>query len=97
MMEYRPSLPRKVAGWSLLGLGVLGAVLPVLQGALFFALGLFVLRHQYLWAHRGLAWAERRWPHAVARVEGMEARLIASARSRWQRVGAWPRRRFRRG
>jgi hypothetical protein len=93
MMEFRPSLPRKVAGWSFLALGVLGSVLPILQGALFFALGLFVLRHQYLWAHRGLAWAARRWPHAVDKVEGMEARLIAWARHRWARL----RRLLRRG
>ena len=87
MMEFRPSLPRKLAGWSLLFLGVLGSVLPVLQGALFFALGLFVLRHQYLWAHRGLGWAGDRWPNAVAKVEGMEARLIGWTRrkaARWR-------------
>ena len=87
MMEFRPSLPRKVFGFSLLFLGVLGAVLPILQGALFFALGLFVLRHQYLWAHRGLGWAGDRWPNAVAKVEGMEARLIGWGRrkaARWR-------------
>ncbi|SFK27780.1 PGPGW domain-containing protein [Falsiroseomonas stagni] len=77
MMEFRPSLSRKIAGWSLLVLGVIGFVLPVLQGALFTALGLFVLRHQYLWAHRGLGWAGDRWPNAVAKVEEMETRLIA--------------------
>lgn len=77
MMEFRPSLKRKVAGWSLLGLGVVGTVLPFLQGFLFLALGLFVLRHQYIWAHRGTGWIEARWPDVVARAEGMEARLIA--------------------
>ena len=86
MMEFRPSLPRKIAGWSLLALGVIGSVLPILQGALFFALGLFVLRHQYLWAHRGLAWAAQRWPNAVDKVEGMEARMIAWGRRRWDGV-----------
>lgn len=77
MMEFRPSLSRKIAGWSLLVLGVLGFVLPILQGALFTALGLFVLRHQYVWAHRGLGWAGDRWPNAVAKCEEMETRLIA--------------------
>jgi len=90
-MEYRPSLSRKVAGWSLLVLGVLGLVLPILQGGLFLALGLFVMRHQYLWAHRGMGWAERRWPNAVAKVEGLEARLIARMR------GLATRLRLRRG
>lgn len=83
MMEYRPSLGRKVFGWSLLGLGVLGSVLPILQGALFIALGLFVLRHQYRWAHRGMAWAQARWPRQVEAVESLEARLVHHAR-RWR-------------
>lgn len=80
MIEYRPSLPRKIAGWSLLGLGVVGFVLPVLQGTLFFALGLFVMRHQYTWAHRGMVWMHRRWPTAAKGVEAAETRLIARAR-----------------
>lgn len=77
MMEYRPSRKRKIAGWTLLSLGVIGFVMPVLQGALFTALGLFVLRHQYLWAHRGTDWASRRWPQTVGKVEELEARIIA--------------------
>ena len=80
MMEFRPSLKRKAAGWSLLGLGALGLVLPFLQGFLFLALGLFILRHQYLWAHRGMGWFSERWPDAELKVEAMEARLILRAR-----------------
>lgn len=80
MMEFRPSLTRKIVGWTFLFLGVLGLILPFLQGFLFIALGLFILRHQYLWAHRGMSWIERRWPGAVAKVEGMEGRFIGRAR-----------------
>jgi hypothetical protein len=94
MMEFRPSVRRKAAGISLLGLGVIGMVLPFLQGFLFLALGLFVLRHQYLWAHRGMGWIAGRWPGAVGQVETMEARLVA----RWQlgtaRLGQRVRRLF---
>jgi hypothetical protein len=86
MMEFRPSVRRKAAGVSLLGLGVLGLVLPFLQGFLFLALGMFILRHQYLWAHRGVGWIESRWPETVARVEGLETRLIAGVRERLQRL-----------
>ncbi len=75
---------RLIAGHGLLVLGVLGLVLPILQGGLFLALGMFVLRDHYAWSRRGLAWAEARWPNAVARVEGMEAGLI----QRWQRFTA---------
>jgi hypothetical protein len=80
-MEYHPSWRRKLAGFSLLALGLAGTVLPVLQGFLFLALGLFVLRHQYPWAHRGMLWAEHRWPGAVGRAERMEARLIERLRA----------------
>ena len=80
MMEFRPSLKRKAAGWTLLGLGAAGLVLPFLQGFLFLALGVFVLRHQYLWAHRGMGWIGTRWPGAVTRVEGMEQRLVLRCR-----------------
>ncbi len=80
MMEFRPSVRRKLAGWSLLALGLLGLVLPFLQGFLFLALGIFVLRHQYLWAHRAVGHIESRWPRALGRAESMEARLIARAR-----------------
>lgn len=83
-MEFRPSVRRKAAGWSLLGLGTLGLVLPFLQGFLFLALGVFVLRHQYLWAHRGMGWIESRWPDAVGKVEQMERRLVARTSEVWR-------------
>ena len=88
MEGVRPSLARKVSGFCLLVLGVLGLVLPILQGGLFLALGLFVLRDQYAWARRGMEWARRRWPGGMDKVESLEARLIA-----WgQRQGAKLRR-----
>ena len=75
-MEYRPSLKRKALGFSLLFLGVLGTVLPILQGFLFLALGLFVLRDQYAWAHSGMEKLRSRWPNQVAGVESLEGRVI---------------------
>ncbi len=85
-MQGRPSLTRKVSGFGLLGLGVLGLVLPFLQGFLFLALGLFVMRHQYLWAHRGMGWVQGRWPGMVGKVEVMEARLVGRARGTLARL-----------
>jgi len=76
MMEYRPSLPRKLAGFALMTLSLLGAILPILPGFIFFALGLFVLRHQYMWAHRGMGWANGRWPETTAKLEAMEGRVL---------------------
>jgi hypothetical protein len=88
MMEFRPSIRRKAAGWSLMGLGMLGLVLPFLQGFLFLALGLFVLRHQYVWAHRGMGWFGERWPDAVTKVEAMEGRIVVRARGAVGRLRA---------
>ena len=85
-MEYRPSLKRKVAGFALLFLGALGTVLPILQGALFIALGLFVLRDQYAWAHRGMDWLRRRWPRQVEGVEALEGRMIGWFRRQGERL-----------
>jgi len=86
-MEYRPSLKRKAAGFSLLFLGAIGTVLPILQGVLFIALGLFVLRDQYAWAHRSMEWLRRRWPRQVVGVEALEGRMIGWFRRQGERLG----------
>ena len=93
MMEYRPSLRRKLAGSSLMMFSLLGAILPILTGFVFFALGLFVLRHQYMWAHRGMAWASGRWPETTTKMEAMEQRMVVCAQS----IGAKLTGPFRRG
>ena len=85
-MPGGPSLTRKLAGFGLLGLGVLGLVLPILQGILFLALGLFVLRDQYDWARNGMAKLHARWPRQVEGVEAMEGRLVAWSRRQADRV-----------
>jgi predicted PurR-regulated permease PerM len=85
-MEHRPSLKRKVAGFSLLFLGAIGTVLPILQGFLFIALGLFLLRDQYAWAHNGMEWLRRRWPRQVEGVEAMEGRMLAWFRRQGDRL-----------
>ncbi len=43
-------------GWAFILLGIAGAVLPVLQGFLFFVVGLLFLSKEYHWAHRLLEW-----------------------------------------
>ena len=89
MVILRPSLSRKVSGWSLLVLGVLGLVLPFLQGFLFLALGVFVLRDQHIWAARRWSWVQGRWPQHVAKIEEMEASLgrrMAGATERMRRL-----------
>lgn len=77
---------RKVLGFSLLVLGVLGLILPFLQGLLFLALGLFVLRDQYPWARRWMGKLEARFPRQMAQVEAMEARLIGWTRRQGEKL-----------
>ena len=91
MMEYRPSLKRKVAGFSLLFLGAArhGAADPPGRPCSSRS-GLFVLRHQYAWAHHSMEWLRRRWPRQVDGVEATEARLIAWFRRQGAKLG-WVR------
>ena len=89
MIILRPSLSRKATGWSLLFLGVLGLVLPFLQGFLFLVLGVFVLRDQQIWAAQRWGWVAGRWPQHVAKVEAMDASLgrrMAGAADRIRRL-----------
>lgn len=85
-MQYRPSWQRKLAGFALLILGLLGMVLPILQGLFLLALGLFVLRDQYSWAQRGMERLRQRWPRQVEGVEALEARLIDMSKRQAERL-----------
>jgi hypothetical protein len=80
MVILRPSLPRKIMGWAMLALGVLGLVLPFLQGFLFLAYGVFTLRDQHSWAARRWAWVAGRWPEMVGKLEAMELRMLMRMR-----------------
>ncbi len=92
-MEFRPSLKRKALGIALLFLGVIGLVLPFLQGFLFLALGTFVLRDQYAWAHRGMEWIRGKWPNVVPAIEAREAKAIAWGDRQGAKLrGLFPRR-----
>ena len=76
-VTLNPRPGRKALGWTFMVLGVLGCILPFLQGFLFLALGLFVLRDQYLWAANRWAWVQGRWPGAVTKIEAMEQSVSA--------------------
>ncbi len=49
-------------GYGFIGLGVLGLFLPILQGALFLAIGLIILSRHARWAERLLARVKTRYP-----------------------------------
>lgn len=88
MAPFVPSWKRKLLGGVLILLGIAGLVLPILQGSLFLLLAVFVLRDQYGWSRRCLAWADRRFPGKLPLVERLETRLL----DRCQRCGQWCRR-----
>ncbi|MBS1902468.1 MAG: PGPGW domain-containing protein [Bacteroidetes bacterium] len=67
-------------GWSFILLGIAGSVLPVLQGFLFFVVGLLFLSREYHWAHRLLEWLKqwtaKRLPRAYKVFDAAEQFLI---------------------
>ncbi|MBC7433550.1 MAG: hypothetical protein H7345_15935 [Rubritepida sp.] len=86
MVDLRPSLKRKLAGWSLVSFGVVGIILPFLHGMIFLLLGVFIMREQYVWAHNALGPLQRRFPGMMARMDGMESRLIGWTRRQLARL-----------
>jgi uncharacterized membrane protein YbaN (DUF454 family) len=63
-----------VLGYGFLVLGVLGLVLPFLQGFLFIFIGLILLSKHAAWANRALEYVRRRWPamgRMIDKAEGM--------------------------
>jgi hypothetical protein len=76
MVVLRPSLSRKVLGLGSIALGPIGLILPIMPGFLFVALGVFILREQYVWAHRGVDMIRRRWPQAIPAIEEREQRAL---------------------
>ncbi|MBL6934778.1 MAG: hypothetical protein ISR48_05140 [Alphaproteobacteria bacterium] len=69
MRKHLRRLLLRILGYALLALGVAGLFLPILQGVLFFLLGLFVLAVEEPWAGRLLERLERHHPklgHKIA-------------------------------
>lgn len=69
-------------GYSFLGLGVLGLVLPFLQGVLFIMIGLIILSRHAPWAHRALDRIRTRFPQAAGMIDKAEG-----VAERWVEAG----------
>jgi len=85
----RPSWTRKLAGSLLLGLGLLWLLQPILQALLFFALGFFVLRHEFDWSRAATEQLRARVPGPLAALESVEAQCIGWTRRQAERLRHW--------
>lgn len=63
-MAQAARLVRIILGFGLIGLGIVGLFLPVLQGIAFIVAGLLLLAREYHWARRLLDWVRRKWGEA---------------------------------
>ena len=72
----RPSrrLLKIILGWFFLVLGVVGLVLPILQGFLFIAIGLIILAQEQPWAHRLMVKLRHRYPHMAEKFDHAHAK-----------------------
>ena len=71
-----------IVGWALVVLGVLGLALPILQGLLFLAVGLYILSFEQPWVRRQRERLEQRFPRLAEHVHNAEHR----ARGLYRRV-----------
>lgn len=62
-------------GWTLIPLGILGLVLPILQGTLFLVLGLYLISRHSNWAHRLLMRFRNSHLRAASLVDRLEGAL----------------------
>jgi hypothetical protein len=76
MVVLRPSVTRKLLGFVMILVGVAGLILPIIPGLIFIGVALWVLRDQYVWAARGVARIEARWPQAIPAIEAKEQAVL---------------------
>ena len=51
-----------IVGWCFILLGIVGLILPILQGVLILLVGLIILSSEYVWAHHLLSKLRQRFP-----------------------------------
>jgi len=74
-------------GWMFILLGVIGLFLPILQGFLFFGIGLILLSRESEWVRGRIGWARRRWPRFGRMWDGTEQQAGRLARRIFRRDG----------
>ena len=74
-------------GYVFLALGIVGLVLPILQGVLFTAVGLIILSREAPWARRLLDRLRRRHPRLECVIDRTEAWMTRQGRRLRVRIG----------
>jgi uncharacterized membrane protein YbaN (DUF454 family) len=78
-----------VLGYFFLILGVIGLVLPFLQGVPFIVIGLLLLSREAAWARRALDWLKRRHPRLESMITRSDAWITRQMRQARVRIGRW--------
>ncbi len=76
-----------VLGYAFLAFGVVGLVLPILQGVLFIVIGLLLLSREAPWARRALDRLRSRYPRLGGVIDRSDAWITRRARLARVRVG----------
>jgi uncharacterized membrane protein YbaN (DUF454 family) len=76
-------------GYSLLAIGIVGVILPILHGMLFVVMGLAVLSRHAPWARRVLERLKRQHPRVRAVIDRGERLTQRWLRIATVRVGRW--------
>jgi uncharacterized protein len=80
MFAMKPRTKRivvQIAGWSFILLGIVGLILPLLQGVLFILVGLIILSSQYAWARVLLARLRKQFPKVGGLADEAAAKAAA--------------------
>lgn len=80
----------QVVGYAFLVLGVIGLVVPILQGFLFLAIGMIILGKTAPWAERLLERFRQRYPRAGGIIDSAEAKVEEWGRKAVQFFGGKP-------
>lgn len=80
----------QTVGYAFLVLGVIGLVVPILQGFLFLAIGMIILGKTAPWAERQLERFRQRYPKAAVVVDKAEAKVEEWGRKAARLFGGKP-------
>lgn len=69
-----------ISGWFFIALGIVGLVLPILQGFLFLAIGSYLLSLESVWVRRKMLRLQRRYPKLGATLDEARTRAARYAR-----------------